>query len=179
MERLLVARLLERLPLTDVVRFGVRSSGTGAVVGAGMSRNAAKALVALGGDPTGFAARELNVELIRAADLILTAAREHRRFVVAAEPRAAGWTLTLREFARLLGPVRMRDIDRRASTDDPVERMAAVAAVALANRGLVPPTDLVKDDITDPYQRRRAAYRRAARDIDDALAVPLGFVLRS
>jgi protein-tyrosine-phosphatase len=81
--------------------------------------------------------------------------------------------LTLREFARLLGPVTREDITSRVTTDDPGERMAAIVAAALGQRGLVPMVEPTDDDIADPYGHHREVYERAARDIDTALNVLL------
>jgi len=172
MERLLVARLRERLSADDAARFEVGSAGTWAMVGEAMSPEAVQTLVRLGGDAAGFVGRDLTVELID-ADLVLTATREHRGHVVSEVPRAASRTLTLLEFARLLGPVTPAEIAQTAPSGDPVDRMRAIAAAAFANRGLVPITDPADDDIADPYRRDRAAYERAAADIDAALTVLL------
>jgi protein-tyrosine phosphatase len=171
MERLLVARLRERLAAADAARFVVHSAGTWSMSGEAMQPDAAETLASMGGDPSDFEARDLDVGMIRDADLVLTATREHRRLVVTAEPRAAGRTLTLRELARLLEPVTRADIDHRCSTKDPVERMAAIVAAALGRRGLVPVADPADDDIADPYGRDRAAYVRAASAIDEAITV--------
>jgi protein-tyrosine phosphatase len=175
MERLLIARLRDRLPADAAARFEVGSAGTWAMVGEAMSPEAAATLAGLGGDSDGFVGRELTAELID-ADLILTATREHRAQVVAEVPRAASRTVTLREFARLLGPVSADDIAQQSPSGDPVDRMRAIAAAAFANRGLVPVADPADDDIADPYRRNQAAFDRAAQEIDAALGVPLALL---
>jgi protein-tyrosine phosphatase len=179
MERLLAARLDDRLGAAGAARFEISSAGTWGMVGESIAPEAAETLISMGGDPSDFAAREIAAEMIRDADLILTATRDHRRLVVTQEPRAAGRTLTVREFARLLAPVTPADVDGRVSTDDPVERMTAIVALALAQRGLVPLGDPVDDDIADPYRQDRSAYLRAASEIDTALAVPLALLLEN
>lgn len=176
-ERLLLARLREGLSVQDASRFEVGSAGRGALAGHPMSPKAAKTLQALGGDPAGFIGRELDSAMLETADLVLTATREHRGLIVTEQPRALPRTLTLREFARLLGPVTVAEIDRRVASSDPVERMRAIVASALANRGMVPVEDPADDDIADPYRRSRAAYERAAAEIDSALSVPLALLL--
>jgi protein-tyrosine phosphatase len=177
MERLFVARLSGALPPAEAARFSVSSAGTWAVSGEPMSAAAAETLVALGGDPCGFVAHDLDPATLAATDLILAAAREHRALVVSAEPRVADRTVTVRELARLLRPVPAGEIDRLALRGDPVDRMRALAAAAFANRGLVPLDDPNDDDVPDPYGRDHAAYLRAASLIDAALAVPLGLLL--
>jgi protein-tyrosine phosphatase len=130
---------------------------------------AAETLRQHGGEPRGFVARGLTAELIEAADLVLAAARDHRSAVVTTVPRATAKTLTLREFARLLGPVDPARIDGT----DPVDRMRAMVALAFDNRGLVPPGSPTDDDIPDPYRGERSVYERAADLIDAAIAVPV------
>jgi protein-tyrosine phosphatase len=173
MERLMRARLREHLDPWAAGRFEISSAGTWAMVGSAMAPEAVETLVGLGGDPDGFAGRDLKPDMIDRADLILTATREHRGLAVTEVPRAASRTVTVREFARLLGPVTPADITRRAPTTDPVERMRAIAAAAFANRGLVRVANPSDDDIADPYGRARSSFERAAAEIDAALTVPL------
>ena len=170
MERLMRARLDASLgTLAD--RIAVSSAGTWAVVGEQMWHDAAETLRERGGDPTGFVARSLQAEDINAADLVLTATRDHRSFVVTEVPRAAGKTATLREFARLLTGVTIADIV--AAGADPAAQMAAVATAAFTQRGLVPAVEPTEDDVPDPYRGPREGYVEAAELIDTALAVPL------
>jgi protein-tyrosine phosphatase len=164
-ERLFSARLREALGPEAASQFEVTSAGTWGLVGEPMQQEAARVLVARGGDPAGFAARELTLELVAGADLVLAATREHRAEAVTFDPRASSRTLTLRELARLLGPVRPATI----SGSEPVERMRELVSAAVGNRGLVPPGDARDDDIADPYGQSRAAYERAAEEIDAAL----------
>jgi protein-tyrosine phosphatase len=164
-ERLLTSRLREALGPDAASLFEVSSAGTWGLVGEPMQPEAARVLVARGGDPTGFAARELTVDLVTEADLVLAATREHRAAAVTLDPRASSRTLTLRELARLLGPVGPAAI----TASRPVERMRDVVSAAIGNRGLVPPADPRDDDIADPYGQSRAAYERSAEEIDAAL----------
>ena len=92
------------------------------------------------------------------------------RLAVTLDPRASSRTLTLREFARLLGPVAV-GAGRRSS--DPVERMRGPLSAAVGNRGLVPvPTRVTTTSPTRTGQSR-AHYERAADEIDAALQVVL------
>jgi protein-tyrosine phosphatase len=164
-ERLFSSRLREALGPEAASQFEVTSAGTWGMVGEPMQPEAARVLVAHGGDPAGFAARELTLDLVSGADLVLAATREHRAAAVTFDPRASSRTLTLRELARLLGPVGPAMI----TGSGPVERMRELVTAAIGNRGLVPPTDPRDDDIADPYGQSRAAYERAAEEIDAAL----------
>jgi protein-tyrosine phosphatase len=97
----LTERLL-RLRLDGVPQVRVASAGTRAVVGAAMDASAAAELVRLGGDPSGFEARQLTPGLVTAADLILTATRAQRSHVVGLAPAALKRTFTLLELAELV-----------------------------------------------------------------------------
>jgi protein-tyrosine phosphatase len=173
-ERLFTARLREALGAEAVAQFEVGSAGTWGLVGEPMQPEAARALVERGGDPAGFVARELTVDLVLEADLVLGATREHRAAAVTLDPRASSRTLTLRELARLLGPVGPGQITAAA----PRDRMAQLLTAAIANRGLVPPAEPRDDDIADPYGHSRSAYERAAEEIDAAFR-PVIDLLRS
>jgi protein-tyrosine phosphatase len=164
-ERLFTSRLREVLGPDAASHFEVSSAGTWGLVGEPMQPEAARALVARGGDPAGFVSRELTVDLVTEADLVLGATREHRAAAVTLDPRASSRTLTLRELARLLGPVGRAAI----TANEPAERMAQLLTAAIANRGLVPPADPREDDIADPYGQSTSAYERAAEEIDAAL----------
>jgi protein-tyrosine phosphatase len=176
MERLLIARLRAGLGEAEAARFDVSSCGSWGLVGEPMAPDAADTLVALGGDPAEFAGRALAAPLLEAADLILTATREHRGIVVTQLPRAASKTLALREFARLLGPVTPEEITA-AVGNDPVDRLREIARRAFGNRGLVPVVNPADDDIADPYGRSREWYDRAAEQIDASLQVLLDLLL--
>ena len=77
------------------------SAGTRAVIGYPMHPEAARVLTALGGDPAGFVARQLNAKIAADADLILTMTREHRDAVLEMAPRQLRRTFTLPEAALL------------------------------------------------------------------------------
>ena len=83
-------------------RVDVASAGTGALLIGRMASGAESLLRARGIDPGGFAPRQLTAEMVRAADLVLTATRLHRRLVVEEAPAAAGTVFALGDFAHLL-----------------------------------------------------------------------------
>lgn len=136
------------------------SAGTIARDGWEMTDEAALLSRRLGGDPSGHASRRISRRMVEEADLVLTAAREHRARVVELLPRASAYTFTLRQFARLL------------ELGGPPEAASAphlVAQVA-ARRGYAPPTAPGADDVPDPYRRPMAEYEVAAALIDEAVA---------
>ena len=145
-ERLLAARL-------PADRFEVSSAGVGAMVGYAMSRYAAVELRSYGGDPTGFAARQLTPDILEQSDLVLTATRELRSQVLAEEPGALRRTFTILEFAALV---------EHAEGSTPVD----VVKWAATHRSVV---STVEQDVPDPYRRGVEEHARSARAIDAAV----------
>ncbi len=172
-ERLLRARLDARLG-PEAKRIEVASAGTYGLAGESMMPEASETLHRLGGTSDGFVARSLDAQQVEAADLILALAREHRGAVVTLVPRASARTLTLREYARLLGGVTAADLPPAGG--DPVERFRAITAAAFARRGYAPPRHPSDDDVPDPFGGPMSGYERAAAMIDKALGVPLALL---
>jgi protein-tyrosine phosphatase len=71
------------------------------VIGHPFHPDAALVLEELGGDPSGFAARQFKPKIASAADLIITMTGTHRDIVLEAAPRQLRRTFTLTEAARL------------------------------------------------------------------------------
>jgi len=84
-----------------IPNFSASSAGTRAVIGHGIHRDAANVLEQLGGDATGFAARQLTTKIAAEADLIVTMTSAHRDLVLEGAPRQLQRTFTLTEMARL------------------------------------------------------------------------------
>ncbi len=145
-ERLLATRL-------PADRFSVSSAGVGAMVGYAMSRYAAAELKGYGGDPTGFAARQLTPELIEEADVLLTATRDLRSQVLAESPGALRRTFTVLEFAAL---TEMSD----GGTAFDIVKWAGVHRSAAGS---------VEQDVPDPFRRGAEAHAAAASAIHDAV----------
>ena len=146
--------------------FTVHSAGTYGLQGYPVEPNAARLLERDGVSCDAFRASRLDAAAVEAADLILTATREHRTAVVTLVPHALAKTFTLREFARLVDHV------ATLPPGNPAERARALVAAAAAQRGRVwSPPD--QDDVADPYGLGGAAYDRAFREISAALARPL------
>jgi protein-tyrosine phosphatase len=145
-ERLLAARL-------PADRFEVSSAGVGAMIGYAMSRYAAEELRAYGGDPTGFAARQLTTEHLEQSDLVLTATRELRSQVLAEVPGALRRTFTILEFAALME-------DAEGNTPADVVKWAGLHRSSVGK---------VDQDVPDPYRRGAEEHARAARMLDTAV----------
>lgn len=137
-------------------RIEVTSAGTRGFDGAPMDPPAAEQLRRLGGDPTEFRSRPLTGRLSEQADLILTATRAHRSFVLERVPRALRRTFTLREFAAAAAVVRQ---DQLGVTD-----LAELVRLAAAARGRVSLTDQ-EYDVPDPFGGPTETHRHVAEAI--------------
>jgi protein-tyrosine phosphatase len=114
----------------------------------------------------GFTARQVDRDLLRRADLVLTMTRAQRAAAVDLAPATLRRTFTLREFADLAllaswaGPL---------VAASPGRRLAGLTAAAprFRARRLAG----VHDDIEDPYGRDRVAYEQADAEVRRAAAV--------
>ena len=167
-EHLMRAGLRDRLG-DEADRFAVSSAGTWGHTGSPMEPFALTTLAALGHDGSAFQARELVAEHVAAADLVLTATREHRAAAVVLQPRAAKRTFTLREFDRLLSAVDPASLP----TGDRVERAHAVVSAAAAQRGRVRAEVPEDDDVVDPYQGPESGFTACGRLVQATLQRPL------
>ena len=193
-EQLLRARLEELGVQPDV-----HSAGTRALVASPMTAEAAELSLTYGARSTAHAAQQLTEQIVGAADLILTATRDHRREVVTLLPKATRYTFTLNQFARLVGAMAAPEhpadsppgpgpetgptIEHgpgslgwapRAGQPAPASQASAfsdlIASIA-ATRGLRPsPNPPTLDDIDDPYRQSAAVYATVAAIIDESVA---------
>jgi protein-tyrosine phosphatase len=159
------AELLLRAALGPSSGTRVSSAGLDARDGEPVAPPMAALLRGRGLDPDGLRARQLQPEVLRAADLVLTMTAEQRSGVVRRLPAAVRRVFTLREFAELAGLVGapVAGGDRPA----PAARLAAVVAAvpaARALRGRGEPAD-----VEDPYGRDDAAYTAAFTAIETAV----------
>ena len=170
-EQLLRARLLELGIPAEVY-----SAGSRAMVGDPMTPEATAVSRRHGGGDEAHVAQQLTEQLVSTADLVLTASREHRSAVVGLHPRAARYSYTLNQFARLL-----EALDHAAdgadgslpAKDDQVAsptRLRALVAEVAATRGFSPPpAHPSDDDIEDPYRRPAEVYDRVGDLVDNAV----------
>ena len=149
-ERLLQLQLDEHRA-SFAQRILVHSAGTGAVTGSAMDKRAAAQLLAHGGDPTGFRARDLTPDLIAESDLILTATRDHRGRVAVMYPKALRQVFTFCDFADLVGGV--NGLNTLVAQGDSRAWVRQITEQAAARRGLNPPLELGQADIVDPFRR--------------------------
>lgn len=157
-------------------RMLVSSAGTSALVGSPMDDRAAQMARSIGLDTAGFTARALTVEAIAAADLVLTATRQHRGTVVSTYPKALRSCFAVRDFAAALAdlpgdhaPIAGDDVDEADSGADARGRVRRVVAAAASRRGFSPPLVPADADIVDPYRRPDEVYTVMFGQIVDAM----------
>ena len=179
-ERLLQAGLDQAVP----GGFQVASAGTRAMVGEPMQPISADIVRTFGGDPEGFAARQLTPKILRGVDLVLTMTSGHRGEVLQLDASLLKRTFTIREFARMLDVLDQRDTSAGMSgenTSDDGGWLAAHTALwrglparAAGVRHLSLPADPAENDIVDPYRRSPEVYRQ----MEDQLAPAIVSILR-
>ena len=161
-ERLLQRRLDEHRPGSDH-GIQVRSAGTSAMTGWPMDERAAAQLVAYGGDPAGFTARDLTPELIAESDLVLTATRAHRGKVATMYPKVLRQVFTFADFADLVPGI--DGLTARVTNMDPRVWVRQVTEKAAASRGLKPPLEPAQADIVDPFGRDDEVFATMAQQV--------------
>lgn len=134
----------------------VRSAGTRAVVGRGMSSQTRPLVRANGGDPDGFVARQLDERMLRGADLILGMTAEHCERAASLEPSAFARIFSLMEFGRAVAEPAQPG---SAADGDRWQRLVASAVQRRRAGELRPAAD---DDVADPYGRSDAAFTAMA-----------------
>ena len=125
----------------------------------------------LGGDPHGHVARRLDLGLVEAADLILTAEGSHRKAVLQLEPLSFRRVFTFLEFGRL--GAAMERLTGPLTEFSLRERVEAVAA----ERGAGDPVEPAADDIADPFGAPLKVARLIGSKVSravDATIVSLG-----
>jgi protein-tyrosine phosphatase len=137
----------------DPDRFVIGSAGTQGWRNAPVDSMVVLELERLGARADGFASRILTDDLIEDADLILTAARDHRADVLRRRPDALSRTFTLREFAGLVEDV---------NAESPAELVAGAYRRRREVRGDV--------DLQDPFRSPPAVHRAVTDQIAAAVA---------
>jgi protein-tyrosine phosphatase len=173
-----MAELLLRRALTGALgpaaaQVELASAGTHARPGAAMHPYAAQALSERGADPDRFRARRLTDADVAAADLVLTAGREHRARCVELYPRHLLRCFTLRQWHRLAGAVDASALPGA----DPVLRAEHLRAEALAVRGTIRPLPPSDEGLPDPLRAPAAAFHSCADELT-AVADRLSHLLR-
>jgi protein-tyrosine phosphatase len=142
----------------------VSSAGSHALEGNAAASRALLAAADRGADLRQHHARELTGRRVRAADLILCMAEEHRPFVLAGDRAAARRTFLLTTFARVAS-----QWEWLASTP------AELVALAAEHAGRVLPGD----DIDDPLGHPAEAYAACAERLDTLVTPVMAALART
>lgn len=148
--------------------WAIESAGTDASVSRELHEFSAQVLEERGVFVPGHRSRELSESMIGGADLILTAARQHRSAVVGMAPAAIGRTFTMLQFARLAGAVE----PIMAARSDELGRQLLVEAKAARSR--LQPVRPEEDDLPDPMGRPLKAFQVCAATLDSVVQTMLG-----
>jgi protein-tyrosine phosphatase len=143
--------------------FRVASAGISAQDGLPLHPYTAEVLRQFGADGTDFSSRRITQADIDEADLILSAALEHRDEVVALRPRASRRTYLLKEFARLVAVAAQECAD-----GDVADRPRRLVEHAARLRGQVPLSGPGDDEIADPSATQEA-FLNCGYDIHEVI----------
>lgn len=172
--------MMERLMCEALSRRGVgqwcevASAGTWAQAGEPMQPFAASTLAERSVNPDGFGASQVNEELLKSADLILTATLEHRSTVVRVVPSAVRRAFTMLELARIAAAAPPRPGLRDPANADEVRQAIAWAAQM---RGSISRAPDGADDLADPLGAPRDVYRSRADTITAAVEQIVPFLV--
>lgn len=169
-ERVLQAHLDESTPGS----FEVRSAGTRALVGQGMTEEVAALVRHAGGSAVDFESRQLTGQALTGQDLVLGLTREHRAKVLEIAPKLLRVTFTLREFGRM---VRFITNEQNPAIDWSADAYARwkqlIPAVTSVRHQVIGTAD--DDDVVDPYRKDLAVHRQMSSEIEPALVALSGF----
>lgn len=143
----------------------VTSAGTRAVAGWPVDPGSVALLDAAGIDSMAFRARQLTVDMVEDADLVLTATRAHRRSVVQEAPLGLRKTFALVDFADLVAELQPDDIEHVRGRS----HVARVAAAAADRHHLVHARTDEDADIVDPFRRSPDVFVEMERQTVPAL----------
>ena len=142
------------------------SAGTRAYAGSAMHQNSAAVLAASGVDPSAFLSRTVDSSVLATADLVVTAAREHRAACAELAPGKVRRAFTLRQFTRLVDAV--GTVPGLAEQTVP-GRLHALLGRVDSTRHLVPPVAGALDDLPDPVSQPIEAFEECADEIRRSL----------
>lgn len=142
----------------------IESAGTDVRVERPMHEFSAQVLAERGVTAGDQVSRMMTKSLLSDADVILTAAREHRAAAVRMLPAAIGRTFTVLQFARLASAV------QPLASDDPAMSGRQLIVEAKAARAILQPVSPEEDDLPDPMGRQLGAFRVCADTLEVAVA---------
>lgn len=145
----------------------VSSAGTRALAGHPMEPGSARLLKGAGISTDDFVARQLTPVMLREADLVLTATREHRREVVQLEPKALRYAYAVDDFSDLVAAA---DLRHATFLEPPAASLVVkLAARAQIARGEVAPRVAEDSGIVDPFRQADSVFAAMARQVGEVL----------
>lgn len=154
--------LAHALAGTDVV---VTSAGTEALVGSAMHPSSASRLEEAGESADGFVSRQLTAAMIRSADLVIGATREHIAAAAHISPAVLRKGFALLDLGDLLAEVTPDEVAAAPGAT----RAAKVVAAAIARRSVANPRSNAEAAIADPFRQPEEVYDAMVRDVAAAL----------
>ena len=167
--------MFRRLAEERGVEAEVRSAGIAALPGAPMSEQAAEVLRARGIETPDFRSTELDEELVKWADLILTMTVRHKSYLIGRFPDAVEKTHTLKEFAvsdpETAALIREREslaaeLQLKLALGQPVTEEEREKLLELERK-------LPDSDVDDPIGGGKERYEAAAAEIETAVRAVL------
>jgi protein-tyrosine phosphatase len=114
----------------------------------------------------GWTSRRLTPEIVRRADLILTAEESHRRAVVTLEPAALRRTFLLLQFARLAQALNLERAAGNTARPGDVDLIDQILRVRAHLQPVIGDADALKDPAGKPSR----LLKRCGRQIEKAVA---------
>ncbi|WP_074040327.1 hypothetical protein [Dermacoccus nishinomiyaensis] len=164
----------ERVLAADLARLPVRveGAGTGALLIDRMSSGTQVLLRERGLDGARYRPRQVTSALVREADLVLTASREHRRVLVEEAPTAASRVFALLDFADVCAET---PLPRTQGVYGLREFVANSPAGSVGRHSARSDADA---EIPDPFRQGPEVFARMAAQADPALATVAAAVRR-
>lgn len=151
------------LPITTA------SAGVMAMTNDPMTPQSADAMKVLGYTPTVHMARDLTLQILEEADLVLTATLDHRSEIARMLPKASKYSFTIDEFARLtsflLANEEFAEEFKKTSKETREHYLQRAISAAVLLRGMVP-TGSDPKDVRDPYGESAQVYKEVSEHID-------------
>jgi protein-tyrosine phosphatase len=167
-EHLLRAALEDRFGAAATRHWRIRSGGTHVTAGSMTHELALKALAERGIHAEPLPALQVGRAQLDGADLVLTASREQRAWVVETCPSAVRRTFALRQFARLCAA------GRSTTGGVPARTGPGLLRLATWGRAAVQPVSSDEDLVDDPIGGGLQRFRSSAQVIDDCVGQILG-----
>lgn len=162
-----LAEFLLRQAVSDLdIAWQISSAGTHAAPGLAMDPHVSRLLNQRGIAVGPWSTTPVNASMLDAADLVLTATRQHSSYLIGARPELLGKTYPLLRFARRVAQARHTGIHALHPSDPGCYLEAAKKAEAMGHPGV--------DDLADPVGRPYRRFKSCANTIDMAVDLILG-----